>query len=142
MKQAPDRKGLVLRGVAIAAAVAWVSVLFYAAGQGDEPPDVVVRPVESYDSADLRAVADELARLRGTRLTPAERNAVGIAADVVDAIASGEATVTPEATTTTAPTTTTTTTTTTPRQPTTTTTEAPSVEEYVDEITDNLLPDP
>lgn len=142
---------IAVRVLAVVAGVAWVTVLFLVAFAGrDHGPDVTVAPVESYDSDDLRRVADELARLRGTRLTPREREAVGAAAVIVDAIAEGEARITPApAPTTTPPASTTTSTTTTapppPPPPTAPPPAAPEppdrprrVQSYVDRLADQL----
>lgn len=151
MRSAADaRGGLAVRVVAIAVGTAWTATLFWA-GFGPRPhPDTVIAPVESYDSDDLRRAADALEDLRDSRLTPDERSAVGIAADALEDLASGDATLAPATTvpaptSTAAPRTTTTTTTTTPPPATTAPTAVqPGVAGFLHAAADQLgvpLPD-
>jgi hypothetical protein len=63
------------------------------------PEDVTVQPVESYDSSDLRRAAAALEALTATRLTPQERETVADTAEVLDRLATGQATISPVSTT-------------------------------------------
>lgn len=104
---------LLVRVAAIFVGIVWVTVLFWGAFRTTpeatpDPsvptiPPVVVEPVQSYDSEDLERLADELALLRETRLTPTEQSVVAEAADIVGSIASGEAVVAASPTTSTSP---------------------------------------
>jgi hypothetical protein len=133
--------GRTMAGVVVAC-VAWVTASLLWLFPADKPPDVVIHPVESYDSDDLARAADALEALRETRLTPAEREAVDRTADVLNDLASGDAVITPPrpVPTTVRPTTTTTTSTTTSTT-TTTTTDPPRTNDVpLGDVLDDYLP--
>lgn len=147
-RRKPTVGGFAVRGLAFVAGLAWVTVLFIVGFTGEQepseqprPPAVTIAPIESYDSDDLRRVAEELAILRGTRLTPEERATVGEAAEIVESISEGEATIAPETTTTTTVVPAATASTTTASTTTTTTTTPPARRtqgQWTEDIADQL----